>query len=271
MKTISSLRAGRLLTVVASLIAGASVYAQIPAGSLLNNYNLLSPYAGTQDDIEWTNLSNTNPRYVAAGSLANWQNPSLGDRRLRDDSNVADLRVLLGGYPATFGVYAWGNDFGLEVPSKTTGYDIKNVVLQVEQIGNPDFYDPNASPVVGTPDDLLFFNDPLGTYPTGHGYNAALDALISTGRTTYAGGPVLRFDDGSGVQVLQADPSWSALVNAVYDPGFGATWFNFAYQFDLSGETGVTWVQVSKPSVVHEATTAVKISTSSAYTTAFSL
>lgn len=248
----SSLSAGRLLAVAAFVGAGITAHAQFA----ISPGDLLEPYVpgSNPEHVVWTDLSNNNTAYYGH-TVSSWK---AAGAYLDPDSGTGTLQVLLGGYPATFGIYAWANDFGLLVSqSASTITDIKSVVVQIEQIGNPDFYEPG---VTGVPDDLLFYNYIYATYPAGHTYNSGLDALISTGRTSYIGGPVLRYDNGGGVTVLQADPDVAELVNDTIEPLFGGYWFNFVYQFDLSGLSGVDWVQVAKPSVVHEATTAVKIS-----------
>ncbi|WP_309382559.1 hypothetical protein [Cerasicoccus frondis] len=266
MKKHTSSHAGRALIAAAAsfvLCAGLSA-SPIYEPVISTPHDLLNKFEVTgASTTTWTELTYTNPERASYGSLSAWR--SAGALMEDDSGSTTDLSVMNPGYPATYGLYSWTGDYGVILAA--SGSNIKTVIVQSGKIGQPDFYDPENS--VGTPDDVLYWNDPLATYPSGHSHNSTIAATTKFGDTfTYTGGPIARYsvNNGSSWTVIQARPTIGILAGAgVYDTNYYGSYFSFTYQWDLSAYSGITDVEVAIPNIVHESQIGASITTGTAY------
>lgn len=236
-------RAG--LSCALALSASVAAHAAVPnplsttADVLLQDVVL----GGQQQTAEWNDLSSRN------SILA----PSVG---------TGSITPFASGYKASAGFYSYSNDYATTLSIAASTFSIKSVVVQAAMMANPDFYNPTAG--TGSVDALLFFNynnQDHGTY--GHAnpvvgsssYNTALNN-ISVGVVNYQGGPVLSYVVGGQTYIYQGPPVAAVQLGAgVYSDAFAGmegTYFNFAWQWDLSGIEGITSVSVTVPVVVHQ-------------------
>lgn len=269
-KNILSSHAGRpLYAAAASLAIGASLSAfPIFQPVLTNAEDLINDFDVTgASTITWTTQTNKNQQFVDSGSISQWM---ADGSFLQDDSGTYDenLTVMTPGYPASFGLYSFSDDFGIKL--KASGSGIKTVIAQVGKMGNPDFYDPVNG--TGTAAAVLYWNDPTGSYPPGHSPNTRIaneTKFNDSTFTTYDGGPVARYSTDNGLTwtVIQSRPAQGILAGkGAFDGFFFASYFSFVYQWDLSGISGsITDVEVAVPNIVHESHLASSITVGTAY------
>ncbi|AHF92451.1 glycosyltransferase family 1 [Opitutaceae bacterium TAV5] len=246
----------RIGILAGSLLCGTLLYAQpaptpnplIPVSEALLQDLVISPQ---QASTRWVDFSNRNTN-------------------LTPISGSGTVTPFASGYKASYGFYSFSNDYAVNFSTSATDFSIGKVSLQAVQMANPDFWneDPNSSyPVQGNPDAILFFdynNQDHGDYghenpdpndpETGQYYNHTLNA-ISEGVLNYVGGPVLSYVVGGVTYVYQGTPTGSILGDGYYSDivsGMAGTYYNFLWEWDLSGIEGITSISIDLPVPVHQ-------------------
>jgi hypothetical protein len=166
-----------------------------------------------------------------------------GDNRGLSNGNTAGTPVtgtgtvnpISPGYRAGAGFYSFSGNFGMTATTAVTALaDIQNVVFQRVSMANPD----------ATPQENLTWNG------TG-------------GPVAAAGGPWLSYYDSSNtllgrIQATAMGIAASSLGASL--GGFDGDFYNFTYQWDLSGvAANVTSVTIDAPILIHSATVEARI------------
>lgn len=245
----------RLLALAGALLAlGASTLRAQPAptpnpliplySSLLQNVSL----GAEQSSVKWTDFSNKNTTLAPV-------------------SGTGTVTPFASGYKASYGFYSFSNDYAVKFSTAAADFFIGKVSLQVVSMANPDFWNEQAG--TGDPDAILFFDynhqdHGYGTGGYGHpnpdplsgSYNTALNNL-SAGVAAYSGGPVLRYVVDGVTHVYQGTPTGTVLGDGVYSDlvsGMSGWYYNFSWDWDLSGIAGITSVSIDVPVPVHQST-----------------
>lgn len=192
---------------------------------------------GNQETAAWESGSLAGPPSTGASA------PTAG---------TGSISPISPGYRATAGYYAFTNHFGLTATTEAIGIsDIRSVMFQRVSMANPGTEDHPL-----TPYDNLVWD---GTNP----YETGTDAPLIT-----VGGPWLSYFDAEDNLIGRIQATSSAILGSVYDPDafIPGTYYNFAYQWDLSGvaETIVS-IRLDAPILVHSSTVEARFDISDNY------
>lgn len=168
-------------------------------------------------------------------------------------SGTGTIVPISPGYRASAGYYAFTGNFGLTATTQSIVIsDIQSVVFQRVSMANPDY----------SLDLNLNWDGTLlpGTETASASYQTAPAIAI--------GGPWLSYYDASDTLLGKIAPTVTGILGSVYDPDafIPGTYYNFVYQWDLSGvPEDVASVRIDAPIIAHASTVEARIDISDSY------